>query len=188
MSKLIYSMSVSLDGFVARPNGSLDFVHVDDELHEVFNEEARSVSTMLNGRRMYELLAPYWPTADQDPNAPPVIRDFARIWRDKPKVVFSKTLEKADWNSRLFRGGAVAEVRRLKEIHDNDMDLGGPTLAAALIEADMVDEFRLYINPAVLGAGIPYFPHGSPRLELRLLETRRFSGDVLYVRYERVRA
>ena len=180
-------MSVSLDGYVAPPDRSLDFVHVDEELHEVFNDEARSVATMLNGRRMYELMVAYWPTADQDPAAPHVIRDFARIWRDKPKVVFSTTLDKVDWNTRLVRGDAVAEVRRLKEQHDNDMDVGGPTLAASLIAADLVDEYRLYVNPVVLGAGISYFPALEHALELRLLDLRRFGGDVVYLRYERGR-
>jgi dihydrofolate reductase len=187
MSMLIYSMSVSLDGYVATPDGSLDFVHVDDELHELFNEEARSVGTMLYGRRMYELLVAYWPTGDRDPNATPAMRDFARIWRDKPKVVFSTTLDKVDWNSRLVRGDAVAEVARLKQLPDNDMDVGGPTLASTLIEADLVDEFRLYVNPVVLGDGIPYFPQRGRRIELRLLETRKFDGDVVYLRYKRAR-
>jgi dihydrofolate reductase len=187
VSRLIYSMSVSLDGYVATPDRSLDFVHVDDKLHEVFNDEARSVGTMLYGRRMYELLVAYWPTGDQDPDATPAMRDFARIWRDKPKVVFSTTLEGVEWNSRLVRGDVVQEVRRLKQLPDNDMDAGGPTLASSLIEADLVDEFRMYVNPVVLGAGIPYFPRPSRRLELRLLESRRFGGDVVYLRYERPR-
>jgi dihydrofolate reductase len=187
VSKLIYSMSVSLDGYVATPNGSLEFVHVDDELHELFNEEARSVATMLYGRRMYELLAAYWPTGDKDANATPAMRDFARIWRGKPKVVFSSTLDKVGWNGRLVRGDVVEEVRRLKQVADNDMDVGGPTLASALIEADLVDEFRMYVNPIVLGGGAAFFPRLSRRLELRLIETRRFDGDVVYLRYERPR-
>ena len=187
MSKLIYSMSVSLDGYVATPDRSIDFVHVDDELHEVFNDEARSVGMMLYGRRMYELLVGYWPTGDQDPNATPAMRDFARIWRDKPKVVFSNTLDKVEWNTRLVRGDPVEEVRRLKQQPDNDMDVGGPTLVSTLIVADLVDEFRMYVNPVVLGAGIPYFPRLGRSLELRLLETRRFSGGVVYLRYERPR-
>ena len=187
MSKLIYSMSVSLDGFVATLDRSIQFVHVDDELHEVFNEEARSVGTMLYGRRMYELLVAYWPTGDQDPAATPAIRDFARIWRDKPKVVFSHTLERVDWNTRLVRGDVVEEVRRLKARPDNDMDVGGPTLAAPLIAADLVDEYRMYVNPVVLGAGISYFPALERALDLRLLEMRRFGGEVVYLRYERSR-
>lgn len=178
-------MSVSLDGYVATQDGSLDFVHVDDELHELFNEEARSVGTMLYGRRMYELLVAYWPAGDQDPNATPAMRDFARIWRDKPKVVFSTTLKGVEWNSRLVRGDVVEEVARLKQLPDNDMDVGGPTLASALIEADLVDEFRMYVNPVVLGDGIPYFPRRSRRIEMRLLETRKFDSGVVYLSYER---
>ena len=187
MSRLFYSMSVSLDGYVAAPDGSLAFAHIDEELHQLFNEEARSVGTMLLGRRMYELLAPFWPTADQDPAATPAIRDFAEIWREKPKVVFSSTLDEVGWNGRLVRADPVEEVRRLKQLPDNDMDVGGPTLASALIAADLVDEFRMYLNPVVLGAGVPYFPRNGPRLELRLLETKRFDADVVYLRYERRR-
>ncbi len=187
MSRVIYSMSVSLDGYVATPDGSLEFAHVDEELHAAFNDEARAVGTMLNGRRMYELLAAFWPTADQDPAAPAVYRDFARIWRDTPKVVFSRTLRSADWNTRIVREDPAGEVRRLKEQDRNDMDVGGPTLASVLIREDLVDEFRMYVNPVVLGAGIPYFPSLDRTLELRLLETREFAAGVVYLRYERVR-
>ena len=113
------------------------------------------------------------------------MRDFARIWRDKPKVVFSNTLDQVDWNRRLVRGDAVEEVRRLKQQPDHDMDVGGPTLASTLIKADLVDEFRMYVNPMVLGTGIAYFRALDRRLELRLVETGRFGGDVVYLRYER---
>jgi dihydrofolate reductase len=187
MSKVIYSMSVSLDGYAADALGSLGFVHVDDEIHEVFNEEARSVATMLYGRRMYELMAAYWPTGDEDPAATPAMRDFSRIWRDKPKVVFSRTLDKVAWSSRLVRGSASDEVRRLKAQPDNDMDVGGPELAGALIGDDLVDEFRMFVNPVVLGGGKPFFPKLDEPLELRLLESRRFSSGVVYLRYERAR-
>ncbi len=132
MGKLIYSMSVSLDGFAATKDHSLDWVHVDEELHEVFNEEARQVGTFLYGRRMWELMSDYWPTGDTDPAATPVERDFARIWRQKPKVVFSRTLDQVDWNARLVREDAVAEVAQLKASSDQDMDVGGPTLAASI--------------------------------------------------------
>jgi dihydrofolate reductase len=100
VGRLIYSMSVSLDGFVETPSRSLDWVLVDDELHAVFNDEARAMGAFLYGRRMYELMVAYWPTAETDPSATPVMREFARIWRDKPKIVFSRTLERVDWNSR----------------------------------------------------------------------------------------
>ena len=188
MSKLIYSMSVSLDGYVATRDRSLDFVHVDEELHSLFNDEARSLGTMLHGRHMYELMAGYWPTADSDPSATPAMRDFSRIWREKPKVVFSTTLEKAEWNTRIVSQDAVAEVQRLKSVPDNDMDVGGPTLAAELIRADLVDEFRMYVNPVVLGDGIPYFPPLERSLKLRLLEMRDYGGGVVYLAYEWLRS
>jgi dihydrofolate reductase len=101
MGKLIYSMSVSLDGFVETPNRSLDWVLIDEELHSFFNDEARGMSAFLYGRRMYELMVDYWPTAESDPTATPALLDFARIWKDKPKIVFSRTLERVGWNGRL---------------------------------------------------------------------------------------
>src|SRR3954454_6342649 len=107
VGKLIYSMSVSLDGFVETRNRSLDWVLVDEELHSVFNDEAREMSAFLYGRRMEELMTAYWPTAEADPSARPAMVEFARIWKDKPKIVFSTTLDRVDWNSRLVRDNAV---------------------------------------------------------------------------------
>src|SRR5437868_11091258 len=129
-------MSVSLDGYVESADGSIDWVYVDDELHALFNDQARPLEAMLHGRRMYELMASYWPTADQDPSAREVYKDFSRIWRDKPKLVFSKTLNSVAWNSRLVRGNPADEVRRIKRLGGGDMDVGGPTLASALICED----------------------------------------------------
>ena len=124
-------MSVSLDGFVSTPSGSLEWVHVDDELHEVFNDQARAVGAFVYGRRLYELMTAYWPTGDTDPAATPATADFARIWRDKPKIVVSRTLATVAWNSRLVAvEDAVDEIRRLKEAEDLDLDVGGPTTAA----------------------------------------------------------
>jgi dihydrofolate reductase len=185
MGRLIYSMSVSLDGFVDTADHSLDWVLIDEELHSLFNHEARGMSAFLYGRRMYELMAAYWPTAEADPSAPPVVIDFARIWRDKPKVVFSRSLERVDWNSRLVRDGAVAEVARLKAEPGFDMDVGGPTLAAELIRAGLVDEFHLALHPVILGAGTPFFPDPGARLNLKLAETTRLDSGVVYLRYEK---
>jgi dihydrofolate reductase len=186
MGKLIYSMSVSLDGFVNGPDGSIEWVRVDEELHSAFNEEARSVGAFLYGRRMYELMTDYWPTAESDPSATPVEIEFARIWEEKPKVVFSRTLERVDWNSRLVHEGAADEVARLKAQPGFDMDIGGPTAASTLIPLGLVDEYRLYVNPVVLGAGTPFFPSLEDPIRLRLLETRTFGSGVVYLRYEAV--
>jgi hypothetical protein len=112
MGRLIYSMSVSLDGFVETPSRSLDWVIVDEELHALFNDEARAMSTFLYGRRMCELMSGYWPTAERDPSATPAMVEFGQIWTDKPKVVFSTTLDRVGWNSRLVREGAAGWKER----------------------------------------------------------------------------
>ncbi|HEX5590065.1 MAG TPA: dihydrofolate reductase family protein [Candidatus Limnocylindrales bacterium] len=183
MGRLIYGMSVSLDGYVETPSRSLDWVQVDEELHAFFNDQTREIRTSIYGRRMYELMSSYWPTAESDPSARPVEIEFARLWSDLPKVVFSTTLTSVDWNSRLVRGDPVEEVRRLKAQPDFDMDVGGPTIAAPLIRAGLVDEYHVFLQPVVLGAGTPFFPPLDDPIELRLLETRTFQSGVVYLRY-----
>jgi dihydrofolate reductase len=138
--RLVYSMSVSLDGYAADAAGSLDWVIVDEELHAHFNEEARAAAVFLYGRRMYEEMAAYWPTAESDPSATPMMLDFARIWRETPKVVFSRSLASVEHNPRLVRNGAAAEVVRLKA-EGLDMDVGGPTLAGSLLRPDSLTRF-----------------------------------------------
>ena len=184
MGRLLFSMSVSLDGFVDTPSRSLDWVRVDEELHMVLNDEARPLSAFLYGRRMYELMADYWPTAEADPGATPAMIDFARLWKDKPKVVFSRTLERVDFESRLVRDDAVAEVARLKAQPGYDMDVGGPTIASALLNAGLIDELHLYVHPVVLGAGTRFFPPLEERIDLRLVDTRTFGSGVVALRYE----
>ena len=186
MGRLIYSMSVSLDGFVETPSRSLDWVLVDEELHSFFNDEAREMSAFLYGRRLYELMVSYWPTAETDPSATPAMLEFARIWQDKPKIVFSSMLEHVDWNSRLVRDNAAAEVARMKAQPGFDMDVGGPTIASTLMRAGLIDEYRLFVHPVILGAGRPFFPALEDRIRLRLLETRTFGSGAVYLRYEPV--
>ncbi len=186
MRRLVYSMSVSLDGFVETPSRSLDWVQVDEELHVFFNDEAREMSAFLYGRRMYELMVDYWPTAGTDPAATPAMLEFARIWKDKPKIVFSRTIGRVDWNSRLVRDDAAKEVARLKALPGFDMSVGGPTLASTLIRAGLIDEYRVFVHPVFLGAGTPFFPVTEGRIGLSLLETRTFGSGVVYLRYETV--
>jgi len=183
MGKVIYSMSVSLDGLIETPDRSLDWVQVDEELHSFFNDEAREMSAFLYGRRLYEVMVDYWPTAEDDPNATPSMLEFARIWRPMPKVVFSTSLERVDWNTRLVRGDAVAEVTRLKAEPGFDMSVGGPTTAAPLLRAGLIDECRLFVQPVVLGAGTPFFPGLEQPVPMTLLETRTFGSGVTYLRY-----
>ena len=187
MGRLVYSMSVSLDGFIETPSRSLDWVLIDEELHSFFNDEAREMSAFLYGRRMYELMVDYWPTAETDPSATPAMLEFARIWQDKPKIVFSRTLGAGRVEScRLVRDNAAAEVARMKAQPGFDMDVGGPTIASTLMRAGLSDEYRLFVHPVIPGAGTPFFPALEDRIRLRLLETRTFGSGVVYLRYEPV--
>jgi dihydrofolate reductase len=183
MGRLVYGMSVSLDGFVETPSRSLDWVRVDEELHSFFNEQGRALGLSLYGRRMYELMADYWPTAEEDPAATPAELEWAGIWKATPKIVFSGTLEEVAWNSRLVRDDPVEVVTRLKAQPGIDMDVGGPTLAAPLIRAGLVDEYRVFVHPVILGAGMPLLPPLEDRIDLRLTDTRTFDSGVVYLQY-----
>jgi dihydrofolate reductase len=183
MSKLIYAMNVSLDGYVETPDHSLGWANVDDELHAWFNDRAREVDASLYGGRMYELMARAWPAVASDPSASDVMRDFARIWADTPKIVFSSSLSSVEWNSRLVRGDVGDKLARLRTEFDGDLDVGGPTLAGSFIRRGLVDEYRLIVHPVVLGAGTPFFPRLDTPIRLRLAETRRFASGVLYLAY-----
>ena len=183
MGKLIYSLNVSLDGFVETPDHGLDWALVDEELHTWFNDQARAVDAFLYGRRLYELMAAYWPTAESDPSASPSMLEFARIWRPKPKVVFSTTLETVGWNGRVVDGDVSDELARLRQEFDGDLDVGGPTLASAFIERGLVDEYRLVVHPVILGAGTRFFPGLDRLIGLRLVDTRTFESGAVYLGY-----
>jgi dihydrofolate reductase len=187
MRKLIYSMGVSLDGFIAAPDGEIDWSAPDEELHRFHNQQARETGAHLYGRRLYEAMLP-WETAERDPSAPDQVLEFARIWKDTPKIVFSRTLERVEGNARLVRDDAAEEVTRLKEQPGKDLAVGGAGLASTFIRHGLVDEYRLFVSPVVLGGGTPYFPALDQRIDLELVETRTFGSRVVYVRYERVAA
>jgi dihydrofolate reductase len=185
MRKVIYSMGVSLDGFIAGPNGEIDWSAPDEELHRFHNQQTRELGAHLCGRRLYEEMT-YWETADENPSAAEHELEFARIWQSLPKIVFSKTLEKVEGNARLVTGGVAEEVAELKEQPGKDLAVGGAGLASTFIKLDLIDEYRLFVSPVVLGGGTPYFPARDERLDLELLETRTFGSRVVYVRYRRV--
>jgi len=184
MRKLIYSMTVSLDGFIAGPDGNIDWSAPDEELHRFHNDQVRELGAHLLGRRLYETMA-YWETADQDPSASEVTLDFARIWQALPKFVFSRTLDRVEGKTRLATGDVADEVARLKQEPGGDLGVGGAGLASELIERNLVDDYRLFVSPVVLGGGTPYFPALDQRIDLELLETRTFGGGVQYLRYAR---
>jgi dihydrofolate reductase len=181
MGKLIYSLNVSLDGYVETPDHGLDWAVVDEEIHTWFNDQLRGLDASLYGRRLYQLMAAYWPTAESDPSATPAMREFAGLWNEMPKIVFSKTLERVEWNSRLVRGDVEEELRRLRAEFPGDLDVGGPTLASAFIRRGLVDEYRLVVHPVILGSGTPFFPALEESIGLRLIETRTFSSGAVYL-------
>jgi dihydrofolate reductase len=182
MRKLIYSMGVSLDGYIAGAAGEIDWATPDEELHRFHNQQARETGAELYGRRLYEAMR-FWETADQDPSRPQHVLEFARIWNETPKIVFSRTLERVEGDYRLVREGAIEEVARLKEGSGADLAVGGAGLAATFIRAGLVDEYRPLVYPVVLGAGTPYLPALEERLDLELVETRSFGSRVVYMRY-----
>lgn len=184
MRKVIYSMGVSLDGFIAGPGGEIDWGAPDEELHRFHNQQTRETGAHLLGRRLYEVMT-YWETAEENPSLPEHELEFARIWKDLPKIVFSKTLEKVEGNARVVRDGVAEEVAELKEQPGKDIAVGGAGLASALIKLGLVDEYRLFVSPVLLGGGTPYFPPLEERIDLELVETRTFGSRVVYVRYRR---
>jgi dihydrofolate reductase len=178
-------MSVSLDGFFEGPNRELDWQMVDDELHNHFNQLLGAMGAFLDGRVTYELMAGFWPTADTDPSSTGPMVEFARIWREMPKIVYSRTLERADWNATVLRDVVAEEVRELKAQPGGDLVLGGADLAATFMRHDLIDEYRLYVHPIVIGQGKPMFQPSGAKLQLRLAETRTFGNGVVLLRYER---
>jgi dihydrofolate reductase len=178
-------MSVSLDGFIEGPNRELDWHLVDDELHGHFNEQIGAMGAFLNGRVIYELMAGFWPTADTDPASTGPMVEFARIWRDMPKIVYSRTLERAGWNTTVVRDVVPEEVMGLKAQPGGDLLLGGADLAAAFIRHDLIDEYRLYVHPVMIGLGKPLFQPSDRKINLQLAESRTFGNGVVLLRYRR---
>jgi dihydrofolate reductase len=183
--KLIYSMGVSLDGFIAGPEGDIGWSAPDEDLHRFHNQQMAETGAHLYGRRLYEDMRP-WEAADERPEAGAPVLEFARIWADTPKLVFSTTLERVEGpNTRLVTGDAAEEVVRLKEEPGQDLSVGGAGLAATFIKRDLVDEYRLFVSPVILGGGTPFFPPLEAKLDLELVERRTFGGRVVYLRYAR---
>ena len=183
MRKVILMMQVSLDGFIEGPGQDLSWHRVDDELHRHFNDELRSMGAFLDGRVTYQMMADYWPTADQDPSSTPVEADFAGIWRDMPKIVYSRTLTSAGWNTEVVRDVVVEDVMRLKEQPGGDLALGGANLAAAFRRLGLIDEYRIYVHPVLVGRGTRLFQDTDTPTPLRLLESRRFGNGVVLLKH-----
>jgi dihydrofolate reductase len=183
MRKLTYGMSLSLDGYVAAPGGDLGWGVPSDELFQWWSDRVGATGLALYGRRLWEAMSSHWPTADQQPGATPAQIEYARRWRDMPKVVFSSTIGAVDGNARLVTGDAVAEIARLKAEDGGPLDVGGATLAAAAMRAGLVDEYAVVTHPVLVGGGTPFFTAVDGWVNLDLVETRTFPGGVVLTRY-----
>jgi dihydrofolate reductase len=182
MRKLIYSMTVSLDGFIAGPDGDFSWSAPDEELHRFHNQQVSELGAHLLGRRLYETMV-YWETAEQQHSLEDFAIEFARIWKAMPKLVFSHTLDSVEGNARLATGDAGEEVAKLKEQPGKNLAVGGAGLASTLIALGLVDEYRLFVYPAVQGHGRRLFPDGYEASGLRLLESRAFRNGITLQRY-----
>ena len=181
MAKLIYSAITSLDGYVADEPGKFDWAAPDAEVHAFVNDLERPVGTYLYGRRMYEVML-FWETAGIR-DEPPVIQDYAQIWRAADKIVYSKTLgSPSSARTRIERELDPREIERLKASTEQDISIGGPELAAHALSAGLVDELHVFMVPIVVGAGTRFLPN-NVRLGLDLLDERRFGGGVIYLHY-----
>ena len=185
MRKLIFNMNVSLDGYIAAAGDDIGWGGPpSDELFQWWLDRELGMSASLYGRKLWETMSSYWPTGDEQPDATPAQVAFARNWWDTPKVVFSSTLDKVDWNTRLVTGDAVTEITRLKADDSGPMDIGGATLAAAAMRAGLIDEYAIVTHPVLVGGGTPFFTALDNRVNLNLVETRTFPDGVLLTRYE----
>jgi dihydrofolate reductase len=189
MAKLIYTALTSLDGYIEDESGGFDWAMPDPEVHTFVNDLERPVGTYLYGRRMYETMA-VWQTIGLDPaeasaTPPPEALDFAELWRAADKVVYSRTLDATSTpRTRLEREFDPEAIRRLKEGAESDLSVGGAGLAQHAFSAGLVDEARLFIFPVVVGGGKPGLPQ-RVRVDLELLDERRFASGVVHVRYGR---
>ena len=183
MRKLVYGMNLSLDGYIAAPGDDIGWSVPSDELFQFWSDQLAATDVSLYGRKLWQTMSSHWPTADQQPGATPAEAEFARRWRDMPKVVFSATVDEVGWNTRLVTGDAVAEITRLKAEDGGRMDVGGATLAAAAMRAGLIDEYVLATAPVLVGGGTPFFTALDCWVNLDLVETRTFPCGVILTRY-----
>ncbi len=182
MAKLIYSAITSLDGYVADANGNFDWAAPDEEVHALVNDLERPVGTLLLGRRMYETLV-FWENPDLT-GQPDVVRDFAQIWQAADKVVYSTTLQTvSSARTRIERAFDPDAIREMKTRVDRDISIGGPVLAAQAIKTGLVDEYQLFLAPVLVGGGTRSLSPDGVRLDLELIDERRFASGFVHLRY-----
>ncbi|ONM46521.1 dihydrofolate reductase family protein [Nocardia donostiensis] len=185
MGSVTLWMQISLDGFAEGPDDEIHWPVVDEELCESFLDELRQADLFLYGRKTYEIMESFWPTADADPAISQFYIDFARCWKRTPKLVFSRTLRSAGWNTRIVADDLVAEVTALKAGTDGTMVLfGGAETASVFLEHDLIDEYRLFVHPMLLGSGVPLFRSPVDMTGLHLLDVMTFDSAVVQMHYQ----
>lgn len=186
MRKIILQNGISVDGFFEGPGRDISWHLVDEELHQHMNDELAAMGGFIAGRVTHELMAEYWPAADQDPDSSPAEKEFAGIWRNMPKFVFSRTLTEAPWNTTVMADVVPEQIRELKAQAGGDLVMSGADLAATFLRHGLIDEFRFYIHPVVVGEGRRVLDSPDFKTGLTLAETRVFGNGVVLLRYERV--
>ena len=182
MAKLIYTAISSLDGYVADAEGNFDWSAPDEEVHRFVNDLERPIGTYLVGRRMYEVMR-YWETVPTSDDMPSAGQEYARIWQTADKIVYSKSLKQvSSARTSIQREFDREAIQQLKTAAARDISVGGPTLAARALRLGLVDECHLFLSPIVVGGGNPALPDNI-RLELELLDERRFSNGVVHLHY-----
>lgn len=192
MGRMIYWMNVSIDLMIeysGRDHTGADdgpaWAQIDDQLYRDFNDRGRALAMIVEGRKTYELMDPYWPDVLRDESAKPLEREWAEIWTTKPKVLVSNTRTSAEHNTRVIGGeGAIAELAALRDQLAGDIVVGGADLATQLLDAKLIDELVLYTHPAVLGGGRPLFDAIAAPVECELIEQRAFGSGVVLSRYQ----
>jgi dihydrofolate reductase len=184
MRKLTFGMNVSLDGYIAAPGDDLGWSTPSDELFQWWSDRVAATGLSLYGRRLWETMSSHWPTADEQAGVTKAQMEYARRWRNMPKVVFSSTNRAVDWNTRLVTGDATTEITRLKAEGGGPMDIGGATLAGAAMRAGLIDEYVIVTHPVLVGGGTPFFTALNNWVNLNLMETRTFPDGVVLMRYE----
>jgi dihydrofolate reductase len=170
---------------MAGPNRELDWHMVDEEVHSHMNEWLGRSGLFIEGRVTYELMEDFWPTADADPGATATVVEFAQIWRSVPKLVFSRTLQHVGSDAQIARDVVPADIDALKRETGGDLVIGGADLASTFIRHDLIDEYRYYVDPIVIGRGMPMFLPSDEMLPLRLVETHTFRNGAVLLRYDR---
>lgn len=185
-NKVVVWMQMSLDGRTQGPNGEFDWPILGDELHTHFVDTLRDAGTFLYGRRVYEIMAAYWPTADEDPESTHNQAEYSKIWKPMPKLVFSRSLRTTAWNTTVL--DEVERVRDHIPAADGDLYLfGGAEVVSEFASRDLIDEYQVFVHPVVLGGGTPLFPELAQRQGMSLVQARTFDDTVAGLRYARAR-